>query len=115
MDFSDLSFYRSLFMKAAFFAVLLVIICSSSKCDSISSKPLDQNVTYPPRLKETTWADIETQFDSLKYECKSLGDAVVSDIKDRGLMGSIKYRKKFYGSLFLFSILVIIWLRNQKR
>jgi hypothetical protein len=79
------------------------------------SKQVSEEILYPPKQKNTSLEDMKMSWDSLIWHATDLKNAVVTDIHERGLKESLTVHSKFYGSIFVFIILSIIWSRNRKR
>jgi hypothetical protein len=76
--------------------------------------PAEDSFTYRSKPKTTELKDIKIAFHSLKASIKDLSGAVFNDIQKQGLKRSVQTHMKFYGSIFIFTVLTLIWLRNRR-
>lgn len=74
-----------------------------------------EEITYPQKQNPTEIKEIVANFDSLASNVKDLGGTMVGDIKKQGLKKSVVTHQKFYGSIFVFGLLFIIWLKTRDR
>jgi len=82
--------------------------------NSAFSMTIQEEITYPSKPPSTSLKDVSNAFDSLKESVKDLSGAVIGDIQKQGVKKSIHTHLKFYGSIFIFTVLSLIWLRNRK-
>jgi hypothetical protein len=103
-------------MRARLLLCMLLAGLACGFCTSALAMDLkEEEITYPPKQKSTEVKDIVANFDSLTSNVKDLGGAMVGDIKKQGLKKSVVTHQKYYGSIFVFGLLFIIWLKTRDR
>ena len=91
-----------------------VCLCAIT-CSGFSVNAQD-SISYPPRQKETTTKEMVDAGKGLIKETTELGKAMVNGVRDDGgISATIKHHKKFYGSIFIFGVLSLIWLKNRTK
>ena len=100
-------------MKTLIVICLITVLTICGVKDSVFSMNPPEEITYPPKPKLTEFKDVNNAFDSLKASVKDLAGAVVGDIKKQGINKSVHDHSKFYGSIFIFGVLTLIWLKNR--
>lgn len=75
----------------------------------------NEEITYPPRVKTTEIHEIQENWDSLVWHVEDLGRAMNKDVKENGFVNSISTHRKFYGAIFLYTALFLLWKRNRRR
>jgi hypothetical protein len=76
----------------------------------------NEEITYPPKPPQTTTKEMVNAGKGLVKESKELGLMIVQGGKDDGsIIATVKKHKKFYGSIFIFTVLTLIWLRNRSK
>jgi len=74
------------------------------------------STSYPPKLPKTKISDIVNAANGLAKETTELGQAMITGVKeDGGVIATLKKHKKFYGGIFVFGILTIIWLKTRDK
>jgi len=94
---------------------IMVIVSVVGMKDSAFCMTPEEEITYPPKQPSTSLKDVSNAFDSLKSSVKDLTGAITSDIKKQGVKKSVSTHVKFYGSIFIFCVLSLIWLRNRTK
>ena len=75
-----------------------------------------EEITFPPKPPETTTKEMVNAGKGLVRETKELGTAIVKGVKDDGgIIATLRKHKKFYGSIFIFFILSMLFLRNRSK
>jgi len=74
----------------------------------------EEEISYPPK-QSTSLKDVSNAYDSLTASVKDLTGAITSDIKKQGVKKSVHTHIKFYGSIFIFGVLSLIWLKNRTK
>ena len=75
----------------------------------------NDEVTYPPKPPETSMEEVVAAGEGVVKESTELGTAVVKGVKDDGgIIATIKHHKKFYGSIFIFFVLLMCWFGGRK-
>ena len=101
-------------MKTKMVIYLLVLVCLCAITSAGYSLNTTEEITYPPKPKPTEIKEIVNSVDSLKANVKDLSRAVTGDIRKHGMIESVKGHKKFYGAIFVFGILSLIWLKSRR-
>ena len=100
-------------MRAFRVICLMVVVCLCLTPDGFSSEILD-STCYPPKLPETTLPEMVDAGKGLAKETKELGQAMINGVKDDGgIIAAFKKHKKFYGGIFVFGMLYLVWLKTR--
>jgi hypothetical protein len=95
---------------------LMVLVCLFLSTISGFSAVNQEEITYPPKPPETTMKEMVDAGKGLVRETKELGGAMIDGVKDDGgIIATIKHHKKFYGSIFIFFVLFLCWLRGRTK
>ena len=94
---------------------IIVIVSVCGMKDSVLSMTTEEEITYPPKQPTTSIKDVSNAYDSLTASIKDLSGTITSDIKKQGVKKSVHTHIKFYGSIFIFGVLSLIWLRNRTK
>jgi hypothetical protein len=87
----------------------LVGMCLPVNHDSV------EEITYPLKPKTTEISEIQESWDSLVWNVQDLGGAMAEDVKENGYVNSISTHRKYYGAIFLYLALFLLWKRNRRR
>jgi len=94
---------------------LMVVVCLCLTSAGFSSE-IQDSISYPPKLPETTIKEMVEAGKGLAKETKELGQAMVTGVKeDGGVVATIRKHKKFYGGIFVFGVLTLIWLKTRDK
>ncbi|MCX6244685.1 MAG: hypothetical protein NTU98_08270 [Bacteroidetes bacterium] len=94
---------------------LMVLVCI---CLSSSGFPstIQDTISYPPKPPETTTEEMVNAGKGLVKETTELSKAMIIGVKeDGGIVATIRKHTKFYGSIAIFGILTLLWLKNRRR
>lgn len=95
--------------------VLMISLVCGFRASSFALDTKEEEITYPPKPKHIEVKEIVADFDSLTSSVKDLSGAVVGDIKKQGLKKSVETHEKFYGYIFVFGFLYLIWSITRDR
>jgi len=92
----------------------MAMVCICVLAASGLSVNNQDTISYPPKPPETTTKEMVDAGKGLVRETKELGKAMLNGvIDDGGIINTLKKHKKFYGSIFIFGVLTLIWLKNR--
>ena len=92
----------------------MAVVCICVFAASGLSVNIQDTISYPPKPPETTTKNMVDAGKGLVSETKELGTAIIQGVKDDGgIITTVKKHKKFYGSIFIFGLLTLIWLKNR--
>ena len=101
-------------MRTRLVICLMAEVCICVFVASGLSVNNQDTISYPPKPPETTTMEMVNAGKGLVNETTELGTAIVKGVKDDGgIIATIKKHKKFYGSIFIFGLLTLIWLKNR--
>lgn len=93
----------------------MVVVCLCLTLDGFSMEGQD-STSYPPKPPETTIKEMVDAGKGLAKETKELGQALINGVKeDGGIISTVKKHKKFYGGIFVFGLLYLVWLRTRDK
>ena len=96
--------------------MILVVVSVCGLKDSAFSMTTVDTITYPPKPPETSMEDVVAAGESVVKESTELGNAMAQGVKDDGgIIATVKKHKKFYGGIFVFSVLTLIWLKTRDK
>lgn len=102
-------------MRAFRVIYLMVVVCLCLTLDGFSMEIMD-STSYPPKLPETTLKELVDAGKGLAKETKELGQAMINGVKDDGgIIATVKKHKKFYGGIFVFGLLYLVWLKTRDK
>ena len=100
--------------KFLIIGIMVIFSVSGMKGSAFCITP-ENEITYPPKQTSTSIKDVSNAYDSLTASVKDLTGAITSDIKKQGVNKSVSTHIKFYGSIFIFGVLSLIWLRSRTK
>ena len=100
--------------KLLVISIMVIVSVVGMKDSAFCMRP-EEEITYPPKQPSTSLKDVSNAYDSLTASVKDLTGAITSDIKKQGVKKSVHTHIKFYGSIFIFGVLSLIWLRNRTK
>jgi len=116
LSFGYLSFLEIVFMKKIWVILILIVVSVCGLNDSAFPVTTEDSITYPPKPPETTVKEMVDAGKGLVKETTELGKAMVNGVKeDGGITATLKKHKKFYGSIFIFFVLYLLWLKNRSK
>lgn len=96
------------YIRKMLLIALLLIACTSGYCD--------EEISYPPKPPETTIKEMVDAGKGLAKETKELSKAMINGVKeDGGVIATVKKHKKFYGGIFVFGLLYLVWLKTRDK
>jgi hypothetical protein len=94
---------------------LMVVVCFCPTSAGFSST-IQDSISYPSKPPETTIKEMVDAGKGLAKETTELGKAMVNGVKeDGGVVATIRKHKKFYGGIFVFGLLTLIWLKTRDK
>lgn len=93
----------------------MVVVCLCLTSSGFSGE-IQDSTSYPPKQPETSLKEMVDACKGLAKETKELGQAMIRGVKeDGGVVATIKRHKKFYGGIFVFGLLTMIWLKTRDK
>lgn len=93
--------------------MVVVCICLSSFGFSVNNQ---DTISYPSKQPETSLKEMVDAGKGLAKETKELGQAMINGVKeDGGIIATVKKHKKFYGGIFVFGLLYLVWLKTRDK
>ena len=95
-------------------SIIAIVSVVEMKGSAFCMTPEDE-INYPPKQPSRSLKDVSNAYDSLTASVKDLTGAITYDIKKQGVKKSVHTHIKFYGSIFIFGVLSLIWLKNRTK
>ena len=92
--------------------VFTIVSFNTSAGSSIAVRS-NEEISYPPKQPSVEIRDISRGLDTLEFEVKDLTEMIATDIRKRGVIRSVQAHQKFYGSILVFGLLTLLWLKNR--
>jgi len=93
----------------------MVVVCLCLISAGFSDE-IQDSLSYPPPPEKTSTRELVDAAEGLAKETKELEQAMIRGVEeDGGVVATIKKHKKFYGGIFIFGVLTLIWLRIRDK
>ena len=94
----------------------MIVVCLCLIPSSGFSVNNQDTISYPPKPPETTLKEMGDAAKGLAKETTELGKAMVNGVKEEGgVIATAQRHKKFYGGIFVFGLLYLVWLKTRDK